>query len=448
MRAPPNSAAEALGVAAALRHNRAMTRARSVLPHLIFAVLLSVAAARATAGLAEDALLAAVTLACAEASAAEMAAALPGGAQLLDDKPLAMGDVAFGWRRRFELEAGGRLRLTRLAPWDKLRRIEAEYAAVHGNGLRPKMIAVAGPDCRVHAARRLIYDAGRAEAIEILDATLAPTGVREPLNPPLPTGRDPGGVTVALVDSGVNYLLPEIAARIARDESGRALGFDYWDLDERPFDANPSRSPFFPQRHGTRVASVILGEAPDVRLIPYRYPRSDPARWADLVADAAANGARVVNMAMGSNRAEDWGDFVAAVEAQADILFVVSAGNDDRNIDRRPVYPAAFNLDNMIVVTSADGFGQPAPGSNWGKGTVDLAVPGERIAVTDFHGNPATASGSSFAAPRVTALAARLLAANPEWGAAELKAAIIARARMTDAGGPPTTRYGFLDPAQ
>ncbi|MFQ5785246.1 MAG: S8 family serine peptidase, partial [Alphaproteobacteria bacterium] len=107
---------------------------------------------------------------------------------------------------------------------------------------------------------------------------------------------------------------------------------------------------------------------------------------------------------------------------------------------------AAFNLDNMIVVTSADGFGRPAPGENWGKNTVDLLVPGERIPVIDFHGRETVASGSSFAAPRVAALAARLLAANPGWRAAELKAAIFARARMTDAAGPLTSRYGFLDP--
>ncbi len=389
----------------------------------------------------------AVALACVEEplAADAMARALIPGARVASDEPLTMGDQNFGWRRQIILDGGVRLDITRLEPWGALRRIDIQYRA----GGRPEIMVIANGNCAITAARRLRYGAnGRAESIEILGPDLAPTGVSEPLNPAVPSGIDPGGVTVALIDSGVNYLLPEINRRLARDGQGGLLGYDYWDMDDRPFDANPARSPFFPQRHGTRVASVILGEAPDVRLIPYRYPRSDPARWADLVADAAANGARVVNMAMGSNRAEDWGDFVAAVEAQADILFVVSAGNDDRNIDRRPVYPAAFNLDNMIVVTSADGFGRPAPGSNWGKGTVDLAVPGERIAVTDFHGNPATASGSSFAAPRVTALAARLLAANPEWGATELKAAIIARARMTDAGGPPTTRYGFLDPAQ
>ncbi len=415
---------------------------------LLIAALLFISAPLA-AGEAEDALTAAVALACAEdvGDAAAMAAGLPGGATALADEPITMGEESFGWRRDFALGQTAILRITRLAPWGKLRRIEADYASVTGGAPRPEAAVIAGPDCRIRDARRLIYDAaGTAEAIEILDAALAPTGVREPLNPAVPGGSDPGGVTVALVDSGVNYLLPKIAAALARDASGRALGYDYWDLDDRPFDANPARSPFFPQRHGTRVASAILGEAPGVRLVVYRYPRPDPARWADLVADAAAAGARIVNLAMGSNRTSDWEVFAQAARDHGDMLFVVSAGNNGRDLDRKPVYPAAFALDNMIVVGSADGFGQPASGSNWGKGTVDILAPGERVPVTDFHGRATTGSGSSFAVPRVTALAARLAAAHPDWRAAALKAALIARSRMIDGAGPPTTRYGLLDP--
>ena len=148
---------------------------------------------------------------------------------------------------------------------------------------------------------------------------------------------------------------------------------------------------------------------------------------------------------MGSNKPEPWRAFAEAMADNPDILFVVSAGNDDRNLDRRPVYPAAFKADNMLVITSADGFGDPAPGSNWGKGTVDLLAPGEQVAVVDFHGRPAVASGASFAAPRVTALAARLLALNPDWTASDLKAEIISRAQLIDGVGRLTSRYGFLD---
>ncbi len=429
-----------------------MIRTAAALAFAAFLVL-GPGAAPARGGEAREAiaetLLRALTLACGDADgdARAMAEALPGGAAVEIARPLTMNGMEFGWRRRFALASGGRLTVTRIAIAGALRRIEARYDHAAEDGLRPDTIAVAGPDCAVRAARRMTYgEDGRPEALVDLDAALAETGQRAPIDPPVPPGSDPGGVTVALIDSGVNYRLPAIARGLARDAQGAILGYDYWDMDPRPFDANPARSPFFPQRHGTRVASVLLREGGAIRLIPYRYPRPDPSRWRALIEDAAAKGARIVVMPMGSNRAEPWAAFVDAVKAHPEILFIVSAGNDGRDLDRRPVYPAAFNLDNMIAVGSADPLGMPAPGSNWGSRTVDLLVPGERVPVIDFAGRRTRASGSSFAVPRLGALAARLLARNPDWDAARLKAALFSRARMTDAAGPPTSRYGFLDP--
>ena len=56
-------------------------------------------------------------------------------------------------------------------------------------------------------------------------------------------------------------------------------------------------------------------------------------------------------------------------------------------------------------------------------------VVAEGVAVTGFLGEPRTVSGSSYAAVRITALAACLLAAHPDWQTAELKAALFALAR-------------------
>jgi len=49
-----------------------------------------------------------------------------------------------------------------------------------------------------------------------------------------------------------------------------------------------------------------------------------------------------------------------------DMLFIVSAGDDGLDIDAEPLYPAAFGLPNMIVVTSSDDFGRLAEGANRG----------------------------------------------------------------------------------
>ena len=324
-----------------------------------------------------------------------------------------------------------------------LRRVTFE---VHGLGAdRPIMMALAGGDCAPRHARAIRYDAdGAARDLVHFAADLTTVDSIEPLNPPVPAGRDPGGVTVAHIDSGVNYLLPEIAARLARDGDGRMLGRDLWDGDARPFDGDHGRSPFFPIRHGTPVASLLIKEAPAVRLLPIRYPRPDMARMAEAVHAAAAAGATIVALPMGSRKRGDWTAFAATATAHPEMLFIISAGNDGRDIDAAPLYPASLPLDNLVVVTSADDFGRLAPGSNWGAVSVDLMVPAERLEVTDYRGARGRASGSSYAVPRVAALAARLLQKHPDWTAADLKRALFARAVPPLERGPPRVAVGWI----
>jgi subtilisin family serine protease len=341
-------------------------------------------------------------------------------------------------QRELRLENGAddrALIVTATRAADSLRRVTLE---VHELGTeRPLVIVLAGGDCAPQHARAIRYGAdGIAEDLVLFEADLTTVQAVEPLNPPLPDGTDPGGVTVAHIDSGVNYLLPEIAARLARDGAGNFLGRDLWDDDGRPFDGDTGRSPFFPIRHGTPVASLLVKEAPGLRLLPLRYPRPDLARLTEAVEIAAAAGAKIVAMPLGSRAADDWAPFAAAAAAHPEMLFVVSAGNDGRDIDTAPVYPAGLTLDNMVVVTSSDDFGRLAEGSNWGRVSVDLMVPAEGLEVTDYRGARDTASGSSFAVPRVAALAARLLEAHPDWTAVELKQALFARAV------PPLVRSG------
>ena len=360
-----------------------------------------------------------------------------------------------GWRMSFSLSPLGLLEITRYAPGGRLRRVVVDYAALVEGELRPSLTVTTGADCRIVTGRRVRYGPyGRAQAVELLDGDFAPTGATELLNPPVPpAGADlpfgpPGPVTVALVDTGVNYLLPEIAAALARGADGRALGYDYWDLDPLPFDSDTTRSPYFPERHGTRIASLLLSEAPGIRLVPYRLPRRDLTRMADLVADAAAKRVDILLLTFGSDDAAAWRPFAIAAAGQPDLLVVVAAGDQGRDIDAEPRYPAALPLGNMLVVSSANAAGEPAASANRGLGTVHLLAPGENMRVTDFDGTEARASGSTFAAARIAALAARLKRAHPDWRARELKRAIFIRARPVErAATPPVSRGLIADPA-
>jgi hypothetical protein len=59
--------------------------------------------------------------------------------------------------------------------------------------------------------------------------------VAAPSDPPVPPGRDPGGVAVAIIGPGIDYTQPDIAARLARDGEGEIIGWDFADNDRLPF---------------------------------------------------------------------------------------------------------------------------------------------------------------------------------------------------------------------
>ena len=289
---------------------------------------------------------------------------------------------------------------------------------------RPLSQWVLSPNCTVRSQREISYNGdGLATSLSIRNNNQPP--VVQLLNPPVPeieTVESDQSVLLALVDSGVNYTLPLINSRLARDSVGDLLSQDYWDNDGLPFDAHPTGSAFNVVRHGTRTASSLLREAPNAQLVAYRYPRPDMSRMTHLVAHAAEHGVSIVGLPLGGNRKDQWQAFAEAAKLYPDILFIASAGNNGRNIDQQAVYPASLPLENMLVVTSADDFIQPAERVNWGRSSVDYMLPAEMVSAVDFDGSPVKVSGSSYAVPRMVAMAARMKAANPAWLASDIKA--------------------------
>ncbi len=104
--------------------------------------------------------------------------------------------------------------------------------------------------------------------------------------------------------------------------------------------------------------------------------------------------------------------------AKANILFIAAAGNDASNSDGRPSYPSGYNTtqgtttearasyDSVIAVAAIDRYGSLASFSNYGRTTVDLGAPGVEIWSTTASAMYAQYSGTSMAAPHVTAAAA------------------------------------------
>ena len=346
--------------------------------------------------------------------------------------------MRFDWRAE---RPWGSVRVTAMAPHRQLRRLTVEI----WHDEKPQVMAIAGPICRLGSGRKIIYaEDGKPEAVAVYGSGFKHIVSIEPLDPPVPPGEGHNGLRVAMVDTGVAYDQPFVAERLARRPDGSLVGYDYWDEDPRPYDLDSGRSLFLARRHGTLVASLLLAEAPDIALVPYRVPSRNMTRMAALVEAANRDNVRIIGMPLGSNRKESWYAFEAAARAHPDILFVMSAGNYGRDIDRKPVYPASLGLANALVVTSTQRNGQLGDGSNWGAMSVDIMVTADGLAARDANGKKRMVSGTSMAASRVAALAARLAKANPDWRAAELKAAILAHAKPPPKNTRKWVRYGWI----
>lgn len=238
------------------------------------------------------------------------------------------------------------------------------------------------------------------------------------LDPPVPPGRDPGGRAVAIIGRGLDYTLPEIAQRLARDGEGEIVSHDVVDDDRRPYAARDKPSDL-------EAAELVLGEGQATKLIPLR---ADLGSWESVgkaIGLAGVMPAQIIVVL-----APLTGDRIPEILASAskrfaDKLFIAAAGDDGADIDARG--PALKPLPNVLVVASTD------PRSNRGALSVDIAAP------TDAAKRP-----SDAAAARIGALAARLLAIEPELTAAALKSRILGLAEPFGDPKQKPANSGFI----
>ena len=328
-----------------------------------------------------------------------------------------------------------------------------------GAGARsqPLLRGVVGGDCRVRGGRLVRYGdvEGRRVAVEVaaLDPDMRDTGRRLPLNPSVPVGRHRACTRIGILDNGIDYTAPNLAGRLARDRSGGLVGLDVWEGDGRPFDYgypprgdDPRRSIFNPNRHGSMVAGVLLDyAAPDACIVPVRYaPFRTDASVGEAIAFMARAGVRVVSIQ--SSRARAWPQFRRAIADNPHMLFVAAAGNAGLDLNQRALYPLAYDLPNLLVVAGTGATGELWQRSNFGAGIADVAALAEAVPVTRFGGRRDRLSGTSFAAPKVAAFAARIAAARPDRDGAWLHDAVIVAARREgrDAAGVPVLEETLL----
>ena len=329
----------------------------------------------------------------------------------------------------------------KILPFIRGEKINGIRFTFYNKNEEPLLLVNVDKKCNIMVSRLIQRDmTGKIFSIDKLSSDLSKVKSSEYFNPPLKKQKPFKGIKVAIVDTGVNYNLDFIADKISRIDESNLTGYDFEDDDSLPYDIDTGRSIFFPMHHGTSVSSIILREAPMSELVVYRFPRSEMCKFENLIEHISVNKIKIVNLSMGSVNKDDWQCFYKAAKSNKNILFFVSAGNDGKNIDFEKIYPASFDLENIIVVTSSDISGNLAQGSNFGSVSVDFLIPGEQIPVIDHRGVKTNASGSSFAVPRVVAMAIRILSNNTNANILDIKSKLISRAIRSN----EKVKYGWI----
>lgn len=241
----------------------------------------------------------------------------------------------------------------------------------------------------------------------------------------VPSPDDGAGVKIAVIDTGVSRHvdLPAVKKRYA--------------VSKGVVEEDKLREPDW---HGTHVAGIIgcsnsnvLGHAPGAEIVSYRVCPAGKRSMstADVVVailNATAQNVDIINLSLGFNASDDAIAEAISYAHSSGVLIVAAVGNDARE---KCSFPAS--LSDVVAVTALGRRGdvypfgssaalQPVRASsgefytpyfaNFGEANVRCAAPGVGIVSTVNENGYQAESGTSMAAPMVSALSATLLSRN------------------------------------
>lgn len=238
-----------------------------------------------------------------------------------------------------------------------------------------------------------------------------------------------GSITVAVVDTGVSKHEFLGNRRLS-------TGYDFVDNKQDAEDFH---------KHGTHVAGIIVDCTPNlpINILPVRVLGADGNGYSSVVANgvryAVDEGTKVINLSLGGKHS-DFMDEAIAYAINKGVTVIVSAGNNHGNTEAW--CPA--HLTGAIIVGAVDSSDQKASFSNVGS-SVDIVAPGVDV-TSCVPGGYASMSGTSMAAPHVSAIAAMYLLQDPSLTPASVEQMIKSNVRdLGPVGWDNNYGYGIPD---
>lgn len=269
---------------------------------------------------------------------------------------------------------------------------------------------------------------------------------------------------VGVIDTGVDYLHEDLQGQLwinhPEDVNGNGMldsadfndidddgngyiddvvGWDFTDAPDFPDHGDylePDNDPMdeFMSGHGTPIAGIIAarqnnligisGIAPNVKVMLLRAGTASGFLEEDDVAEAIVyavdNGCKIINMSFGDVAFSFLLRDAIQYGVNHGALFVAAAGNNGNAVLQ---YPAAY--DGTISVGAATSSNSLASFSSYGN-KLNLVAPGQNIFSLQIGNGYGANSGTSFAAPMVSAAAALIWSQYPNYSPEKVKGALYA----------------------